>query len=619
MAASTLPEKPTPLAPIFDNIPLELREKRQWVLWRYVWKEDAQKWTKPPFQPNGSHASTTDPTTWRTFDAVKKTYRTKQFDGIGFVFNGDYTGIDMDKHIDADLVAKVASYTELSPSGTGAHIITRGPVSADEKGGRRHGDIEMYYHGRFFAVTGHTLAEIPTPITTTNGAVHERYGLLSTPTVHASTSLVTTTYTAIPQAEQEQRFALAMQLVQMHLRHDKAFAKLWRGEANYRSNSDALYGLLRDLEKITILDETLTKLLVKHSPVYLRNPEKYDRTIDKYDSASARNDLLATLPLEHIEYGLPILTEEQANALPLPEWVLPGILVKGQITVLSGKKGSFKTFEAIHQTMKVAQQMNTLYIAAEDPIGVGIRRQAWRKHYQCDTGVMLTIPQAVRFHDPQEVKALIDVCAAYSIAHITIDTMAACTRGLNENAADDMGKVLEGLEYVREQTCASMLVLAHESSKNANGIRGWSGIGDASYVELSAQRVEKSHTVTLKSVRVKMAQEVDFTHTLVEVDNTLVVTELAPVFIYPQRERIRLAPQMVRLLRVIGAKTAGATRKDIGAMFDDPKAKSITVDLSRLKNDLNFIAQAQKGAAYTLTTHGMTWLQEVTDADDVSE
>jgi putative DNA primase/helicase len=57
------------------------------------------------------------------------------------------------------LINDTASYAELSPSGTGVHIITRGSVTTDGKGKRDHErGIELYDTGRYFTVTGHKLS-----------------------------------------------------------------------------------------------------------------------------------------------------------------------------------------------------------------------------------------------------------------------------------------------------------------------------------------------------------------------------------------------------------------------------------------------------------------------------
>jgi AAA domain len=52
----------------FDAIPLELRERRQWVVWRALRREE--KTTKVPYRADGAgRASSTDPATWATFEA----------------------------------------------------------------------------------------------------------------------------------------------------------------------------------------------------------------------------------------------------------------------------------------------------------------------------------------------------------------------------------------------------------------------------------------------------------------------------------------------------------------------------------------------------------------------
>ena len=78
------------------NIPFELKQYRQWVLWRYETRDGNQ--TKIPYQTNGEMASTTDAATWNTYDAVIKAYSAGDFAGIGFVVTATdkFCGIDMD-------------------------------------------------------------------------------------------------------------------------------------------------------------------------------------------------------------------------------------------------------------------------------------------------------------------------------------------------------------------------------------------------------------------------------------------------------------------------------------------------------------------------------------------
>lgn len=118
----------------FLNIPEELRQLSQWVNWRI--EQRAGKPTKVPKQPSGVNADSTAPETWSTFERASQ--MNGKFDGIGFVFTkeaGDI-GVDLDKCRDPktgktekwalDIIKELDSYTELSQSGTGWHVIVKG-------------------------------------------------------------------------------------------------------------------------------------------------------------------------------------------------------------------------------------------------------------------------------------------------------------------------------------------------------------------------------------------------------------------------------------------------------------------------------------------------------------
>jgi putative DNA primase/helicase len=111
----------------------------------------------------GRKASSTDLLTWGTFEKALEAYENGQCDGVGFVFSSadPYTGIDLDNCVGGDgemalwaleIARYFDSYTELSATGTGLHVIVRGEVA-----NRRKGDVEVYSSKRFFTVTGHVV------------------------------------------------------------------------------------------------------------------------------------------------------------------------------------------------------------------------------------------------------------------------------------------------------------------------------------------------------------------------------------------------------------------------------------------------------------------------------
>lgn len=148
------------LAPLRDTIPGELKARSQWVVWRLELREGGPKPTKVPYYAVGHKASSTDPATWLSFDAAWALYRCGGFDGVGYVFSPDdpYCGIDLDPELPArdrqTILQRCGSYTELSPSGHGQHVIVKAKLPG---GGRKKGPIEVYDAARYFTVTGHVI------------------------------------------------------------------------------------------------------------------------------------------------------------------------------------------------------------------------------------------------------------------------------------------------------------------------------------------------------------------------------------------------------------------------------------------------------------------------------
>jgi putative DNA primase/helicase len=143
-----------------ETIPAQLKVRPQWVVWKAV----GEKPDKVPYSPRTARrASSTDLLTWSTFEEALGAYQKDEYAGLGFLFSSadPYTGIDLDNCVDEDgnialwaleIVRYFDSYTELSATGSGLHVIVRGDVP-----NRRKGDVEVYSSKRFFTVTGHAV------------------------------------------------------------------------------------------------------------------------------------------------------------------------------------------------------------------------------------------------------------------------------------------------------------------------------------------------------------------------------------------------------------------------------------------------------------------------------
>ncbi|SFT10331.1 hypothetical protein SAMN04488556_0151 [Halostagnicola kamekurae] len=146
-----------------------VEEYDQWVCWREESRDG--KPTKIPVTPgSGEFASSTDPPTWASIETALEYADSREADGIGFVFTDDdpIVGVDLDDCRDPetgdvddvaqDIIERLDSYTEISPSGTGFHVLIEGELP---DGRNRRGSIELYDTARFFTVTGDSLEETP--------------------------------------------------------------------------------------------------------------------------------------------------------------------------------------------------------------------------------------------------------------------------------------------------------------------------------------------------------------------------------------------------------------------------------------------------------------------------
>lgn len=150
------------------NIPAELQAVAHWVNWKYETKNG--KLTKVPLNPRTlGNAMSDNPKTWGSFEiAVSNVNNSNEIEGIGFVCSGNdsYTNLDFDKcrnpqtgEIESwaeDIIRKVNSYSEVSPSGTGIRIVVKAKLPQGNRN-KKIGRIEFADSGKFFTLTGNVL------------------------------------------------------------------------------------------------------------------------------------------------------------------------------------------------------------------------------------------------------------------------------------------------------------------------------------------------------------------------------------------------------------------------------------------------------------------------------
>lgn len=264
--------------------PEELKKLHQWGCWRTETVKDRP--TKLPYRSDGGgKASTTDLVTWSSYEAAIKVVA--GYDGLGFVFcaTDPYTGIDLDHcrnnetgAMDTwaqDIISKLNSYTEITPSGTGVHIFVKAKLPP---GGNRKGPVEMYDQARYFTVTGNHLAGTPTTIETRQQELNDLHAETFSKPAPSQVRGSVGQPVNLDDAELIKRA--------MNATNGEAFTRLWNGDTSAHGGDDSAadLALCGHLAFWTGNDESRINTLFKHSGLYRPKWDRKDystRTVTK--------------------------------------------------------------------------------------------------------------------------------------------------------------------------------------------------------------------------------------------------------------------------------------------------------------------------------------------------
>lgn len=223
---------------LLNNIPDELKQLNQWLVWKAENVNGSDKPTKVPYNAKtGAKASVVDPSSWCSFDnAVNSLANGGSYSGIGFVFtsNDCYCLTDLDHSKDfaekqIEIFKKLDSYSEISPSGKGLHIITKATIPS----GCRKNSIEIYSSHRYATFTGNVYHN--KPIEDRQNEITQLYNELKG---DKNDNLV------IEEPEKYSDLEIAQQC--RNAINGEKFSQLYRGEwqCNYPSQSEADLALI---------------------------------------------------------------------------------------------------------------------------------------------------------------------------------------------------------------------------------------------------------------------------------------------------------------------------------------------------------------------------------------
>lgn len=181
LVRNPIPEAATVVAALVD--------RPQWLVWRYEPGETPEKKPrKMPYYASGSRrhgdqGSDRDRAALTTYAVAAEAAGKRGYDGVGFAFlPGDgLIGIDLDGMIDADtgeisercsdIIKACDSYTELSPSGKGVHIICSGETETFKS---NKVGIEVFAGRQYFTFTAKPWPGAPQDVRALSGTALRR-------------------------------------------------------------------------------------------------------------------------------------------------------------------------------------------------------------------------------------------------------------------------------------------------------------------------------------------------------------------------------------------------------------------------------------------------------------
>jgi primase-polymerase (primpol)-like protein len=344
-----------------------IKPLNQWVTWRR--EERDGKPTKVPYSPlTGTRASTTDPGTWGGYTEAVAACEERGHDGVGFVFTEEdaFCGVDLDGCVDPEtdevepwaqeVVDELDSYAEISPSGTGVHVLVKAELP---KGRNRKGPIEIYDRGRYFTVTGRHLEGTPHAIEDRQEqilALGHRF-LGEPPGANGQGAPPPTTEPGLSDGEVLAKAGAAD--------NGEKFRRLWAGDTSgYGSASEADQALLSLLAFWTGPDPTQMNRLFRRSGLYRAKWEREDyreKTITRALAGRTefyRPERSARLKIggagmgdpQHEEVGT-LLSDVEAEEVG---WLWPSWLALGKLVLVDGDPGLGKSAMTLDLAARVS-------------------------------------------------------------------------------------------------------------------------------------------------------------------------------------------------------------------------------------------------------------------------
>jgi hypothetical protein len=181
---------------------------------------------------------------------------------------------------------------------------------------------------------------------------------------------------------------------------------------------------------------------------------------------------------------------------PVHSWAIQNYLTEGTVSLLYGKKDTYKSVIAISMGMAVSaglgwygnrtEKGGFAYLCGEGRSGIAGRMEAWCVHNKIDpkTLPLFLGKQRMKLDDPVEVQSIADSLVSTiealnwpQLRVLIIDTLSSSTPGLDENDAGAMSLAIDNVKaLICDRIGCAALIVHHAGKDMDRGARGSSAL-----------------------------------------------------------------------------------------------------------------------------------------------
>lgn len=568
-------EKRPPLLPCDpEKIPPQLRQAKRWAPWAAPWDPEKEKYAKVPHRADRVTSGLSNGSTagWVSFEQAFAAYKANPdlFAGVGYLMTNqkEVTGVDLDHCVKdgviepwaAEVIAKLDSYTEFSPSGTGLHVMLAGELASDwsvkfgDKQDKQPG-IDVYGASpRFLTFTGAQVPGSPKDLRARAGALAdlERQHRKSAPSNLRVLPLPNVAGLELPDPLDLGLSDFIIEFMYEGLPHgidrSRALIRVGAGLAAAGVSPEVAFGLMTENEHIMEAalgkreyDDTRAReyLWTHHCRrgaeiIQKERDEMFEEVADAEPADDA--ELLALLGPGGAEDDFDVLPEEPAvrgdrsakglkkrfqfqtlDAFldrPPPKWIIKGVLPQASLAVIFGDSGSGKTFFALDMALSLSTGRpwrgvpvgagRVAYVVAEGAGGFVDRARAYCHQHALTPSelpfhVLADQPNLMQKPDVDDLVAQLKSLGPLSVVYL--DTYARVMGEGNENEAKDVNKIVKHCDRIHRETGAIVVLIHHSGKDTSKGARGSGALRAAADAEIEVKKLATYRTATVTKMK----------------------------------------------------------------------------------------------------------------------